>query len=316
MQKFMALFCRFFTKVSVLFLFMITSLSAAHATIVVSVKPIGFIVEAIADGVTDTSVLLPDGASPHTYSLKPSDLAKIHSAELVVWISEDMETFLPNVLKSVAESKQLALTAIPQIQTLLRKGHSQANGDSDHHDDASDHDHDHGTHDEHIWLSPQIVKIIAHTIRDRLIAQYPDKQAVVDENLNEFMINLTETEQNIAKKLIPVQNKGYFVFHDAYGYFESQFGLKNLGSFTLNPAVQPGVQTVYAIQQSLKEHHAVCVFREPQFSPSVIDKLVKGTTVRVGELDPLGTGIAPAKDAYSQLLLKLTGQLLACLDHQ
>lgn len=283
----------------------------ANANVLTSVKPIGFITQAITYGVTETDILLPDGASPHTYSLKPSDLVKIKQAQLIVWVGEDLEAFMPTVLKGIDKDKQIELMAIPDIKKLLRTGtqnHEHGKLDLD-----DEHDH-HGSYDEHIWLSPQIAKIIAKTVHDKLIDLYPDKRDLIDENLNEFTIKLAETEQNIAKKLINVQNSGYFVFHDAYGYFESQFGLKNLGSFTINPAVQPGVQTVYAIKQELKEHQAVCVFREPQFSPAVIQKLVNGTDVRIGELNPLGTDIALSKNAYSQFLLRLTQQLLDCLD--
>lgn len=297
--------------------FVQSSINYANAKVISSVKPIGFITEAIASGVTDTGILLPDGASPHTYYLKPSDLAKLKSADLVIWVGEDMEVFMPTVLKSIDRKKQIELMSVPEIKSLLRTSH-----DENEHEDTHSHDlinqdhhhHNHGEYDEHIWLSPKIAKIIAQSIHDKLVTLYPDKSTLIDENLNEFIINLTETEQNIAKKLITVQNRRYFVFHDAYGYFETQFGLKNLGSFTINPAVQPGVQKVYAIQQELKEHQAVCVFREPQFSPAVIEKLVNGTNVRIGELNPLGTGIALSKDAYSQFLSKLTQQLLDCLD--
>lgn len=284
----------------------------ANATVISSVKPIGFITQAITSGITDAEILLPDGASPHTYSLKPSDLKNIKSAELVIWIGEDMETFMPTLLKNIDKQKQIELMEIPAIKTLLRTNHDDhSHEEINHH--QSDHDH-HGEYDEHIWLSPEIAKIIAQSIHDKLITLYPDKKIKIDENLNEFTIKLSETEQNIAKKLINVQNRGYFVFHDAYGYFESQFRLKNLGSFTINPAVQPGAQKVYAIQQKLKEHQAVCVFIEPQFSPAVIEKLVNGTNVRIGELNPLGTDIMPSKDAYFQFLMKLTQQLLDCLD--
>lgn len=279
-----------------------------NATVISSVRPIGFITEAIASGVTNTDILLPDGASPHTYSLKPSDLAKIKNADLIIWVGEDMEVFMPTVLKNVDEQKQIELMDVPEINSLLR---------TNHHDDEiphDDNDHHHGEYDEHIWLSPKIAKIIAKSIHDKLIELYPNKVQLLDANLNEFITNLSETEQNIAKKLISVQNRGYFVFHDAYGYFESQFGLKNLGSFTINPAVQPGVQTVYAIQKKLAEHQAVCVFREPQFSPAVIKKLVNGTNVKIGELNPLGTGIIVEKGAYSHFLLTLTQELLDCLD--
>lgn len=286
----------------------------ANANIISSVKPIAFITQAISDGVTNTDILLPDGTSPHTYSLKPSDLAKIKTAELIIWVGEDLETFMPTVLKNIDKNKQIELMDIPTIKNLLRTSTNNHDQQETHsHNNDSDHDH-HGEYDEHIWLSPKIAKEIAQAVHDKLITIYPDKKDIIDENLNEFTVKLAETEQNIAKKLINVQNSGYFVFHDAYGYFESQFGLKNLGSFTINPAVQPGVQTVYAIKRELKEHQAVCIFREPQFSPAVIEKIVNGTDVRIGELNPLGTDITLSKNAYSQFLLKLTQQLLDCLD--
>ena len=286
----------------------------ANADIISSVKPIAFIAQAVSDGVTNTDILLPDGASPHTYSLKPSDLAKIKTAELIIWVGEDLETFMPTVLKSIDKNKQIELMDIPTIKSLLRTSTNNHYQQETHsHNNDSDHDH-HGEYDEHIWLSPKIAKEIAQAVHDKLITIYPDKKDIIDENLNEFTVKLAETEQNIAKKLINVQNNGYFVFHDAYGYFESQFGLKNLGSFTINPAVQPGVQTVYAIKRELKEHQAVCIFREPQFSPAVIEKIVNGTDVRIGELNPLGTDITLSKNAYSQFLLRLTQQLLDCLD--
>lgn len=284
----------------------------ANATIISSVRPIGFITEAIASGVIDTDILLPDGASPHTYSLKPSDLIKIKNADLIIWVGEDMETFMPTVLKNIDQQKQIELMDIAKIETLLRTSHQE---DKHHGNDMHiDSDHHHGEYDEHIWLSPKIAKIIAKSIHAKLIDLYPNKAVILDANLDEFITNLSETEQNIAKKLINVQNRGYFVFHDAYGYFESHFGLNNLGSFTINPAVQPGVQTVYAIQKELAEHQAVCVFREPQFSPAIIKKIVNGTDVRIGELNPLGTGIPITKDSYSHFLFALTQELLDCLD--
>ena len=40
------------------------------------------------DGVTETEVLLPDGASEHDYSLRPSDVKRLQNADLVVWVGK------------------------------------------------------------------------------------------------------------------------------------------------------------------------------------------------------------------------------------
>lgn len=68
-------------------------LSTAHADVVTSIRPLGFIAAAITNGVTDVKILLPDGASPHDYSLKPSDLEKIKTADLFIWVDQTWKLF-------------------------------------------------------------------------------------------------------------------------------------------------------------------------------------------------------------------------------
>lgn len=122
------------------------TVESAQAAVVTSVRPLGFIAAAIADGVTPTEVLLPDGASPHDYALRPSDVQRLQSAELVIWVGPEMEAFLTKPLASHAASQQIALASLPAIQSALIK-------ESEHHDDAhaeaAEHDHHDGAdHDD------------------------------------------------------------------------------------------------------------------------------------------------------------------------
>ncbi|MCO6548508.1 MAG: zinc ABC transporter substrate-binding protein, partial [Gilliamella sp.] len=136
-------------------IFMQTIANFANAKVISSVKPIGFITEAIVSGVTDTDIILPDGASPHTYYLKPSDLAKLKSAELVIWVGKDMEAFMPTILKSIDKQKQIELMTVPEIKSLLRTSHDEHEQEDAHSHDEVSQGH-HGEYDEHIWLSPKI----------------------------------------------------------------------------------------------------------------------------------------------------------------
>ncbi|MEN2812373.1 High-affinity zinc uptake system protein ZnuA [Mannheimia haemolytica] len=79
--------------------------SVAQADVLTSIKPLGFIASAITEGVTETKVLLPVTASPHDYSLKPSDVTQLQSAQLVVWVGDGLEGFLEKVLKNCREKK-------------------------------------------------------------------------------------------------------------------------------------------------------------------------------------------------------------------
>ncbi|WP_145572938.1 zinc ABC transporter substrate-binding protein ZnuA [Yersinia mollaretii] len=301
-------------------IFIANPFNMASAAIVTSVWPLGFIASAIADGVLPTEVLLPDGASPHDYALRPSDVQRLRSAELVIWVGPEMEAFLSKPLSQVADKKQIALAQLPSVMPLLMKGEEHdeheredAGHDHDHAKDNSGGEHHHGEYNMHIWLSPTIAKQSAIAIHDRLLELMPQNKDKLDANLRRFEDQLAQNEKNIATMLMPAQGKGYFVFHDAYGYFEKHFGLSPLGHFTVNPEIQPGAQRLHQIRTQLVEHKAVCVFAEPQFRPAVINAVAKGTDVRSGTLDPLGSGIVLGKDSYVNFLSQLSNQYVSCL---
>lgn len=297
-------------------LLMAGPLSSASAAVVTSIRPLGFIASAIADGVTPTEVLLPDGASPHDFALRPSDIQRLRSADLVLWVGPDMEAFLNKALVPISATRKLAISELPAVKPLLMKGeddddHDHAGEAHNHADD--DHGHHHGEYNMHVWLSPEIAKVTAIAIHDRLLELMPQNKDKLDANLRQFENLLTQTDKNVGNMLTPVQGKGYFVFHDAYGYFEKHYGLSPLGHFTVNPEIQPGAQRLHQIRTQLVEQKAVCVFAEPQFRPAVINAVAKGTKVRSGTLDPLGTGIALEKDSYGKFLTQLSNQYVSCL---
>ncbi|MBH3274918.1 zinc ABC transporter substrate-binding protein ZnuA [Serratia marcescens] len=297
-------------------LLMAGPLSSASAAVVTSIRPLGFIASAIADGVTPTDVLLPDGASPHDFALRPSDIQRLRSADLVLWVGPDMEAFLNKALVPISATRKLAVSELSAVKPLLMKGeedddHDHAGEAHNHADD--DHGHHHGEYNMHVWLSPEIAKVTAIAIHDRLLELMPQNKDKLDANLRQFENLLTQTDKNVGNMLTPVQGKGYFVFHDAYGYFEKHYGLSPLGHFTVNPEIQPGAQRLHQIRTQLVEQKAVCVFAEPQFRPAVINAVAKGTKVRSGTLDPLGTSIALGKDSYGKFLAQLSNQYVSCL---
>lgn len=291
-------------------------LSSATAAVVTSVRPLGFIASAIADGVTPTDVLLPDGASPHDFALRPSDIQRLRAADLVLWVGPEMEAFLTKALIPISAERKVAVSELPGVKPLLLKDEEDDThaADAHNHDDhENNHGHHHGEYNMHLWLSPEVAKVTAVAIHNRLLELMPQNKDKLDANLRQFENLLTQTDKKLGKMLTPVQGRGYFVFHDAYGYFEKHFGLSPLGHFTVNPEIQPGAQRLHQIRTQLVEQKAVCVFAEPQFRPAVINAVAKGTKVRSGTLDPLGIGIVLGKDSYGEFLTALSNQYVSCL---
>ncbi|MEG9487068.1 zinc ABC transporter substrate-binding protein ZnuA [Mannheimia indoligenes] len=300
----------------------------AQADVLTSIKPLGFIANAITDGVTETKVLLPVTASPHDYSLKPSDVSQLQSAQLVVWVGDGLESFLEKSIEKLPKEKVLTLENVEAIEELVEKASDKKEDAHDHdHKHSHDHKHEHKghshkhddhhghSHDEdwHIWLSSEASELAAEQIAARLSEQLPEQKAKIAENLAKFKANLTAKKAEIAKQLEPVKAKGYYTFHDAYGYFEREYGLNSLGSFTINPTVAPGAKTLAAIKKNIAKNKAQCLFAEPQFTPKVIETLAKETNVNVGQLDPLGTKVQLSATAYPEFLQALANEFSQCL---
>lgn len=285
--------------------------SITYADVLTTVKPLAFIANAITNGVTESRPLLPVTASPHDYSLKPSDVVQLKSAELVVWIGEDMETFLQKSIASLPAEKVLRLDGVAEIQQIVEKFGEKKAG-HDHSEQEHDHPHDHDK-DYHLWFSPQAGEVIAEKIAEHLVQLRPIDQDKIRKNLTAFKANLAMKNRQINEQLILIRDKGYYTFHDAYGYFEQAYGLTPLGSFTINPSIAPGAKTLQMIKQNVDKQNAKCLFTEPQFTPKVVESLAKNSKAKVAALDPLGEKIPLGPSAYTQFLQNIADTFKNCL---
>ncbi|EIZ1044931.1 zinc ABC transporter substrate-binding protein [Vibrio parahaemolyticus] len=277
------------------------TLPAQAITVLTSIKPIQLMVTELTEGVTTPEVLVQSNASPHDYSLRPSDVKKVASADLVIWYGHDLEGFLEKVVSN--RSSTLTLSEIPNLA--LREF------DSEH---SHDHDgHDHGSHDPHFWLGIKPVKQVAQAVVNKLAEIDPANAKTYSNNLVKFEEQLAARDKEIEQQLAAVKNQGYFVFHDAYGYFEERYQLNNLGHFTVTPDRKPGAKTLIQIRKTLGSGNVACVFSEPQFTPAVVESVMRGSDVVKGELDPLGSAIKVEPGSYFNLLGNMADSFAQCL---
>lgn len=298
----------------------------AEVKVLTSIKPLQLIAAAIQDGTGEPAVLLPPGASPHHYALRPSDLRQVRDATLVYWIGPSLEAFLPAVLKE-RQGPSVAVQDLPGLH-LRRFGAEHEHGDDDHdeaHGDehghaqggepeyAHDHDHRPGSLDAHLWLAPANARVIATRLAADLSQADPANAARYAANLETFEAQLTAKDQALRAQLTPVAGKPYFVFHEAFDYFEEAYGLAHRGVFALGADVQPGARHVAAMREELKAAGPTCVFTEPPLQPKIATTLSSGLPVTLVELDPLGARVAVNGQGYAGLLQGVADTLSGCL---
>ena len=298
------------------------TVSPARAdAVVVTIKPVHAIAAAVMAGAGPPPRLLVDGAaSPHTFTLKPSDAKALNAASIVIRVSETVEPFTVRLARSLPKSVRLVtLETIPGLTLYdLRAGaafEAHAHGKHGH-----GHSHGHGTaadknagRDGHLWLDPVNAKLIAshlaHVFAEATPAQAPRYRA----NAAAFAAGIDALVPSLEAKLAPLAGKPYVVFHDGYQYFERRFGLSPIGSVTVSPDIPPSAKRLTELRNRIRQTKAVCVFAEPQFEPKLVDTILEGTGARRGVLDPLGAALPAGPDLYPALLTGLADGVVSCI---
>lgn len=280
--------------------------SAESPKVLASIKPLQLIAQAVTEGVTHTEVLLPPGSSPHSHSLKPSDARKLHSADVIFWVGPAMETFLPKMLASTKGVKAVSMMDIRGIRLLSSE-------EDEHHIHEHGEHHDHGDYDPHIWLSTDNARVIAREMARVLVSVDKVNQSRYQNNLDRFLKSMDQTDSRNGQKVEQSGKQPFFVFHNAYGYLQEQYGLEVAGYFTLNPEQQPGARHLVGLKGQLGKAGVTCVFREPQFQPAYIKRLTEGLSVKVGVLDPLAENIQSGPESYAQFINQLVDNITSCI---
>ncbi|MEQ6699839.1 zinc ABC transporter substrate-binding protein [Pseudomonas aeruginosa] len=298
---------------------LISAPAFAEVRVLTSIKPLQLIAAAVQHGVSVPDVLLPPGASPHHYALRPSDLRRVKEAELFYWIGPDLESFLPRVL----DGRQGSSLAVQDLQGL----HLRRFGEEHRHDeeppqepdshkghDDSDQLHRPGALDVHLWLRPENARLIAVRMASDLTVADPANAARYRANVDAFEQRLEALDSKLKARLKPLAGKPFFVFHQAFDYFEEAYGLQHAGVFAVSAEVQPGARHVAAMRERLQAAGPACVFSEPPMRPRLAQTLSDGLPVLFAELDALGFGLEPVTGDYEKLLVNLADELAGCLE--
>ncbi len=316
--------------------------------VVVSIKPLHSLVASVMEEVGAPRLLLKGAASPHSYSLRPSDAKALNRANLIFWVGEDMETFLVEPLEALSgQARLVEIAALPEIELLdAREGgawevhahedHAEAEHHAESHEHADGHEHaetahshgekdhehaehaGHAEHDKnlHLWLDPHNAEVIVKAAVKALGEADPDNAERYQANGEMTLAELEMLDGELRRDLSPVKDTPFVVFHDAYHYFEAHYGLTAVGSISVDEGRAPGAKRLREVREKIVQSGARCVFSEPQFEPALVATVIEGTPARTAVLDPLGAKLAAGPAAYGQIMRGLAASLTKCLAPQ
>jgi len=257
----------FFTLVSFTLLAQPEQKSSHH--VIVSVSPHRFFVQKIAGDTLTVGLMVPAGASAHTYDPTPKQMIAASNAAIWFRIGESFEN------KAIAAMKQQT----PSMRIVDLRENLDLISDPTH-----VCAHHKGCMDLHFWLSPKLAKIQAQTITKALIELYPQNADLYQKNLAIFEKELDELDQEIAKTLSRLPSRTIMVSHPAYGYFARDY---DLNQFSIEfEGKDPTPQQLTKILNEAYKQNIKTIFIQPQYSSKGAKLIAEQIHARVITLDP------------------------------
>lgn len=263
--------------------------------VVATIFPVYDIVKNIAGDKVKVELLLPPGASPHTYDPSPNDLKKLQNSDTIFVISHGLDDWAIKLAQSAGVANNTVVDKYVKLYNFEKDTHEEET----HTDEEEEHEHE-GI-DPHYFTSGKNGIQIAKAAKEELSNLYPEYKDYFEENFKTYEEKLNKTNKEIEDMFAKKDNKEIATFHNAWSYFARDYGLNIVTTFEEFPGETPSPEYLKEFSEEIQEYNVKVIFSEPQFSTNALEPLAKDLDVKISSIDPLGgTDYAPT---YIDLLI-------------
>lgn len=265
--------------------------SGENVKVSASIKPLQLIAAAITAGTTvnEPGLIIGPAQDPHHPFLRPSERTTLAEADILLWVGPQLEEALAELIEPAAAS------VINSYALIQESGLTVS-----------------GVIDPHVWLSTQNARLIAEALTRELAEIDSGNRQLYENNRNAFFNSLDNLDAEINTALTDLREIPFAVYHNAFRYYQQQYGLNHIASFTENEELQPGIRKVLEVREQLAANNVDCLLLEPSNNPEEISQLT-GRDMKLVSIDILGFEYAANKSGYHDFMSGITQSIKTCL---
>ena len=254
--------------------------------VAVSILPQAEFVEKVGGDRVIVTVMIPPGASPHTYELTPGQLEDISKAGMYIKVGSGIEFEREWMDKIIKLNKEMLVVNCAEGVRFIASGGKYGEPFVYYeYYEISETGDDYRGIDPHIWLSTENVEIMSENIYEGLAGIDPGNLEYYKENLEDFIVELDKLDEEISQMFEGKKNKIMMVFHPNWTYFASDYGIRQI------PIEEEGKEPTAGhmknlIDEALK-YNIKIIFASPEFSIKSAETLASEIGGSIVLLSPL-----------------------------
>jgi len=260
--------------------------SEEKISVVVSILPQAEFVERVGEDKVKVTVMVPPGASPHTYEPTRGQLEEISKAKIYAKVGSGIEFELVWMDKIIKMNGEMLVVDCARRVKFIEVSYKYEEVVVYYEYNESDKaQSDLKGIDPHIWLSPANAKIMVENIYEGLIEVDPQSKEYYKKNLESYLLELDKVDDEIIQTFSGKKNKKIMVFHPTWAYFAKDYGIEQIP--IEEGGKEPTAEGMRNLINQAKEYNIKVIFASPEFSTKSAETVAREIDGEVVLVSPL-----------------------------
>jgi len=199
-------------------------------------------------------------AEIHNYQTTPSDIRRVHDADLILYNGLNLELWFDRFFKNFKNIPKIEVSS--GVQPISISGGPYR-----------------GKPNPHAWMSLENALIYIDNIRQALIELDSQNAAIYDANANRYSAQLKASIEPLRKRLerLPEKNRWLVTSEGAFSYLARDHSLQELFLWPINADGQGTPQQVRRVIDRVRKHQIIAVFSESTVSSKPARQVARET---------------------------------------
>ena len=262
--------------------------------IITTFYPMQALTNAVVGDSAEVTVMM-ENADAHEYEPSAQDIATLNEADVFVYNSEDMETFVATLLASIDNPDLVIIEAASEVELIDGDVETVGETTEEHEDEETDaeshEDHDHEGHshetDPHTWLDPVNAVTQAQTIANVLTEVHSDNAETYQENAGQFASDMMAVHDEYASLFESAETKTFLTQHAAFGYLANRYGLHQAAVTGVTESAEPSPKRIADIVSYMKENNISVIYGQAGGATEIAKTIASEVGGTVGELQSM-----------------------------
>ncbi|MGB0873349.1 MAG: metal ABC transporter solute-binding protein, Zn/Mn family [Solirubrobacterales bacterium] len=243
--------------------------SATQVRVAATTPQVADIVASIGGDSVNVETLMPVGTDPHDFEPKPSDVAELADADVVVRSGGELDAWVVDAAKTAGAAKPIDLSSSVKLIAGDGESHDHEHAEegeshSDEHaeeEEKEEHDHEGEAFNAHWYLSPSNVQSASRRLRDELVKAAPDSRESIRANADAYIAELESLDATLNEcvEQVPADERVFVSGHDDFAYLAESFDFEVAAQVAPTGQSEPSARELQASIDSARDQGARAV---------------------------------------------------------